>query len=263
MYVSRMRERVRAWRPDVPGVHEVLHAEFVEHAYPAHTHDEWTLLLIDAGEVSYGLDGAARRAPAGTVTLLPPHIAHDGRAATPGGFRKRVVYLDAGWLPADVAGRSVDSPVLPGLAPAARALHAVIGRPGDELGAETALARIRGAALAHLRRARPRPVVNDGAARRLRELLDEHTIEGLRLADAAAALETTPAILARSFTRAYGITPHRYLTGRRVDRARHLLTTGLAPADAAIASGFYDQAHLTRHFRGLLGVTPAAYARGG
>jgi AraC-like DNA-binding protein len=258
-----MRERVRAWRPDVPGVHEVLHAEFVEHAYPAHTHEEGALLRIDTGEVAYGLDGAARRAPAGTVTLLPPHVAHDGRAASPGGFRKRVVYLDAGWLPAEVVGRSVDSPVVPGLAPAARVLHAVIGRPGDELEAETALARIREAVLAHLRRARPRALVDDRLARRLRDLLDENTVAGLRLADAATVLGTTSAVLARSFVRAYGITPHRYLTGRRVDRARHLLTAGLAPAEAAVASGFYDQAHLTRHFRGLLGTTPAAYARGG
>ena len=42
-------ERVHAWRPDVPGVDEVLHAHFTEHAYPAHTHEHWTLLLVDTG----------------------------------------------------------------------------------------------------------------------------------------------------------------------------------------------------------------------
>ena len=40
---------VQAWRPDVPGVSEVLHAYFPDHAYPLHTHDTWTLLLVDAG----------------------------------------------------------------------------------------------------------------------------------------------------------------------------------------------------------------------
>ena len=50
-----MRERVRAWRPTVPGVHEVLHAEFVDHVYPAHTHDEWVELsqVEQAAEVLF------------------------------------------------------------------------------------------------------------------------------------------------------------------------------------------------------------------
>src|SRR5689334_11558137 len=46
LYVSCMTERVTAWRPGVPLVQEVLHATFAEHAYPAHTHDAWTVLSI-------------------------------------------------------------------------------------------------------------------------------------------------------------------------------------------------------------------------
>ena len=40
-------DTVRAWKPPVPGVREVLHARHVEHAYPIHTHDVWTVLLVD------------------------------------------------------------------------------------------------------------------------------------------------------------------------------------------------------------------------
>lgn len=50
---------------------------------------------------------------------------------------------------------------------------------------------------------------------------------------------------------------------RRVDRARRLLLAGRAPADVAGATGFYDQAHLTRHFKRLVGVTPGRYRAGG
>ncbi|CAN5467109.1 hypothetical protein BH09ACT12_BH09ACT12_27470 [soil metagenome] len=65
----------------------------------------------------------------------------------------------------------------------------------------------------------------------------------------------------RSFSAAYGIAPHRYLTGRRLDRARRLLLAGESPASVAAAVGFHDQPHLTRHFGRFLGVTPSAYAR--
>jgi hypothetical protein len=67
-------ERVHAWRPAVPGVGEVLHARFTQHAYPAHTHDLWTVLLVDTGGVSYDLDRRPQEAPAGSLTLLPPHV---------------------------------------------------------------------------------------------------------------------------------------------------------------------------------------------
>jgi AraC-like DNA-binding protein len=53
---------------------------------------------------------------------------------------------------------------------------------------------------------------------------------------------------------------HRYLVGRRFDAARRLLA-GERPADVAVAVGFHDQAHLTRHFRLLLGVPPGEYVR--
>ena len=67
--------------------------------------------------------------------------------------------------------------------------------------------------------------------------------------------------LARSFTRRFGVSPHAYVIGRRIDLARGLLLQGARPADVATMAGFYDQAHLTRHFKRHTSATPAAYAR--
>jgi AraC-like DNA-binding protein len=106
-------------------------------------------------------------------------------------------------------------------------------------------------------------VVRDaGVAERLRELLDASVPSGLSLVDAAARLGRSPAYLVRAFTREYGLPPHRYLTGRRLDLARRLLLDGSPPAAVATAAGFYDQSHLTRHFTRLLGTTPSRYAAG-
>ena len=53
---------IRAWRPAVPGVAEVFHARFTDHAYPMHAHADWTLLIIDSGVVGYDLDRHAHLA---------------------------------------------------------------------------------------------------------------------------------------------------------------------------------------------------------
>jgi transcriptional regulator GlxA family with amidase domain len=57
------------------------------------------------------------------------------------------------------------------------------------------------------------------------------------------------------------MTSHAYLTQTRVRRAKPLLRAGLPAGQVAVETGFYDQAHLTRHFEQIVGLTPARYAR--
>ncbi len=101
-------------------------------------------------------------------------------------------------------------------------------------------------------------------AARLRELLDARVVEGITLEEASARLgHSHPTHLIRSFRKAYGLPPHVYLTGRRVALARGLLLAGAGPAEAAAEAGFYDQAHLARHFARHVGTSPARFARSG
>lgn len=254
-----------AWRPPVAGIHEVFHARFADHAYPSHTHDAWTLLIIDAGAVRYDLDRREHGAVESLVTLLPPHVAHDGRSVRPEGFRKRVLYLGGELLPDELIGAAVDRPGLvdPVLRRRVHHLHdALIHR--DDLEAESRMALVGERLRQQLRRRVSAPMDrrDPGLAGRLRELVDARTPQGITLDEASRLLGAHPTHLVRSFTREYGMPPHRYLTGRRVDLARRLLLAGRPAAEVAGLAGFYDQPHLTRHFTRMLGVGPAAYARG-
>jgi hypothetical protein len=79
-----------------------------------------------------------------------------------------------------------------------------------------------------------------------------------------SATGTVPERTAQSrFVRAVGL-PHRKL--QLIERARHaarLLRAGAAIADVVCGAGYYDQPHLTRALRQLIGYTPAELARGG
>jgi AraC-like DNA-binding protein len=256
---------VVAWRPGVRGLTEVLHARFTDHAYPAHTHDAWTLLLVDDGAVRYDLDRHAHGASPAAVTLLPPGVPHDGRSQFPGGFRKRVLYLEPATLGADRIGPAVDRPALADdvLRHRVSRLHAALRPRTEVLEAESRLAFVLERLSQHLDGvvAPGTPVHDARVADGLRQLLDARTVEGVDLAGAAARFGVSPTHLVRAFTRRHGLPPHRYLIGRRIDRARRLLLDGAPAAEVATATGFYDQAHLTRHFRRMLATTPAAYAR--
>jgi AraC-like DNA-binding protein len=254
-----------AWRPHVKGIEEVFHARFVDHAYPQHTHDAWTLLIVDTGTIRYGLDRHEHGSTDHDVTLLPPHVPHDGRTVTATGFRKRVIYIEPDLLTG--VGAAVDNPTLrdPVLRDRVHRLHAVLSRrSGEEFEAESRLAFIVERIQAHLLRSRVEtpPTRDRRLACELRGLVDAHIDTGLTLDQARTILHADPAHLVRTFTSEFGMPPHKYLTGRRIERARRLLLDGMRPADVAASVGFYDQSHLNRHFKRMLATTPARYADG-
>ena len=139
---SRDAPTVRAWKPPIPGVREVLHARFTDHAYPLHTHDAWTVFIVDDGVVRYDLGRHDRLAEPSMVSVLPPHVAHDGRPARAGGYRKRVIYLEPDVLGEALIGRSIDRPDVraTGLRGEVARLHDALAGADDALDAETRLA---------------------------------------------------------------------------------------------------------------------------
>lgn len=259
-------DAVRAWRPAVAGVREVLHAQWRAHSYPVHTHDTWTLLLVDDGAIGYALDRHERSASPLGVTLLPPHVPHDGHPATSRGFRKRVLYLDECVLDGRLTGRAVDGPFLvdDALRAEVHRLDRALARDERREGEER-LAVVAERLSWHLRR-RDLPPSGPPAgviARTARDWFDADPANAPTVTEVAAALGVSSAHLIRTFTRTFGIPPHRYVVGRRLDIARRRLLDGEDAAAVAVSSGFYDQAHLSRHFTRLLATTPARYRRRG
>lgn len=66
----------------------------------------------------------------------------------------------------------------------------------------------------------------------------------------------------RHFLHATGITHRRMLTIQRARRATMLLREGVSISDTVQQSGYFDQAHLTRSLKTLMGVTPVEVRRG-
>lgn len=257
--------QVRAWRPGIGGVVEVLHAYFPSHTYPTHTHDAWTVLIVDEGAVQYDLDHREHGLAQAQVSVLPPNVPHDGRSVRPEGFRKRVLYLEPDRLGDGLVGAAVDQPELvdPDLRRRIHQLHGVLADGREELEAQSRLTLIEERLEQHLRKRVTDPTDHRdaGVASRLREVLDGHLPTGITLDEASKLVHAHPAHLVRAFSREYGMPPHRYLTGRRVDLARRYLLKGRPAAEVALLAGFYDQSHLNRHFRKMLGVSPSRFVR--
>ena len=100
-------------------------------------------------------------------------------------------------------------------------------------------------------------------ARRLRRVLDyidTHLGETVTIAMLADVACLSPYHFARAFKAATGTAPHRYLTDRRIEHAKFLITEGQhLLVEIAEICGFSSQAHLARWFKRIVGTTPGEY----
>jgi AraC-like DNA-binding protein len=102
--------------------------------------------------------------------------------------------------------------------------------------------------------------LSPGAMRRVREYVEVYLGESIDLSMLAGVAGLSVHHFARQFKQSAGVTPHVYLTQKRVERAREMLVqTNLSLAEIAFAVGFFDQGHLARHFRHMLGTTPREF----
>ena len=96
--------------------------------------------------------------------------------------------------------------------------------------------------------------------RRVREYVEVHLSESVDLTILAAVAGLSVHHFARQFKQTAGVTPHYYLTQKRVERAQEMLAkTDLSLSEIAYAAGFSDQSHLARLFRHILGTTPREF----
>src|SRR5271170_1963923 len=76
-------------------------------------------------------------------------------------------------------------------------------------------------------------------ARKVRDYLDAHIAEPLRVADLCALIQRSEAHFSRSFKRTFGESPHTFLIRRRLQRAeQYMLQTDASLSDIALQCGF-------------------------
>jgi AraC-like DNA-binding protein len=236
------------------------------HAFGRHTHDQFGIGLIERGAQKSASGRGVVEASTGDVITVNPGEVHDGKPFDSTGRRWRMLYvaparvLDAARDVAPGANFEFTSPVIRDAVLAARfraLFDAAMACDGGTLQSEAALLTLIAHLLQPARRERPALVAGVATAR---ERIDDNPTAAASLAQLAGEAGLSRYQFLRAFTRLTGLPPHAYLLQRRLQRARQLVCGGMGLAEAAAASGFADQSHMTRCFVRSLGLTPSAFA---
>ena len=116
------------------------------------------------------------------------------------------------------------------------------------------------------KRCRPREAVADPQAaliQRVCERLIEAEERAPTLTELGAEFATSPFHLQRTFKRITGVTPRQYAAAHRVGRLKEALRAESGVAGAVYGSGYGSSSRVYEQTGRVLGMTPAAYGRGG
>ena len=109
---------------------------------------------------------------------------------------------------------------------------------------------------------RKRSALASWQLRRVVDFIEENCLRSIKLQELAELVGLSTSYFSHAFKASTGVPPHQWQMNARIKRVReHLLRFDMSLTDVAMATGFFDQAHLTRVFRQNVGVTPAAWQR--
>ena len=251
--------------PGAPGI-ERAEVRLRSRGFDPHRHDTYGIGVTTSGVQAFRYRGERRICLPGEWHVLHPDETHDGRAATEGGFGYRILYL-APELVRDALGGGalpfVADPVVrpgPAMRLVAPYLEAMDEPVSDLAGAEIAAAAAEALSSLAGHGSDERVTIDLPAMERVRDHLATHVGEQTPAATLEAVAGMDRFAIIRQFRRAFGTTPDRYRTQRRLAVARRAVEAGLPLARVAADCGFADQSHMTRQFHRTYGMTPARWA---
>ena len=252
---------------------DLLHAHFINHQYDRHIHCGYAIGVITQGVEKFWCEGKTYHAPANSIVAVNPYQVHDGSPGIDDGFIYRMFYFspeDYNHALSEIGAENISPPFFPecvindpGLSRQLIRLHYVLETEIEPLLRHEFWVQTMGElAFRHAEFPTATSInrTNFPATFRMHEYLHDNLSSTISLDELAQTAGLSPFQALRRFKASYGMTPHRYLTNIRVFKAQDLLIKGYALADAAAESGFADQAHLTRWYKRIYGITPGKYA---
>ena len=230
----------------------LMRADFSDHAFERHSHEGFAIGVTTYGIQRFRCKGRQYDSRPGDLVL----------------FRYTMWYVPDAFVASCVEGnRYFSSPHAPDrqLADTFSALSSSLTQtPAESLRAESLMRAFLGTMLArHGERPQPGPAraVSAATLARVKDYIRTYHARDITVADLASVAGLSRAHLTRAFTAAYHMPPHVYLNAVRIAQAQALIRVGTPLAAVALECGFADQSHLTRRFKGSVGVTPSAWQK--
>ncbi|MGO3847258.1 MAG: AraC family ligand binding domain-containing protein [Pseudoalteromonas prydzensis] len=251
---------------------EALQASFTRQNFSRHSHEGYTIGLIDCGAQKFYRSGSNHIAPKNSIILVNADQIHNGQTATESGWAYRAMYprpeqFDA--LSQELNGIRCGAPYFDSAVYDNQALtrqlnlllNCLTSNANNQLHTESLFYSVMTQLMLSFKQdcRQLKQLKSTANLTHAQQYLDAFCCEEISLERLAALSHMSPFHFIRQYKKQYGLTPHAYQIQRRILQAKTLLKHGLNVSQTASECGFHDQSHLHHHFKSRLGITPGQY----
>jgi AraC-like DNA-binding protein len=263
-----IENKIKLWRPD-SDAYELLIASGITRSMPRQISQEYMIGVIEQGQANVTYRGKSYNIDGGCFMLLHPGESFSREGSTKHPRTVRMLLAEPQFLKRQISNLKATDTELPQfkhtidsnykIVKAFSKIHRALENASTRLERDCWLQEIVALLLKHCIAEDAQQPLSSQESERIKlvkTLLTERFKENISLDELATHIKLSPYRLNRIFSLEVGIPPHAFLNQIRVRHAKIMLEQGVPIAETAIESGFYDQAHLTRHFKRLMGFTP-------
>ena len=239
----------------------LLSANMTEFSYKRHAHEEYAVGVTLSGIQQYHSNSMLNSSYHSGVMLFNNEQAHDGFAADKRGISYIMLYIPTDLFSEISESKEIfkfSSPIVydKRLAGSILRLADNITQDGDDfLSTELLMDVVKNVSLNN----HDYPIKPDTMVNRAMEMIRDNLGVNIRLDNICKELMVSKYHFIRMFKASMGISPYQFYLSCKLEHARHLLETEMDVYSVMTECGFFDLAHLNRHFKGAYGITALEY----
>lgn len=236
--------------------------------YKKHSHEEYSLGIVDNGKSTFWCEGKITEVSPQNLVLIPPGLIHSCNPHQQSQWKYKMFFIEAGWMQRFFESKGIpalDRPVVSSMTKFSshNALSGMIeplllsASPLEKEASIMAFFEHAVEGMAQVRVCRqelPKLKV-------VKEYLHNNYLKKVTLEELEKISGLNRFTIIRSFKEEFKIPPHTYQTLLRINYAKKLLRQNRQIVDVAYETGFYDQSHFNKVFKGHTGVTPEKYQK--
>jgi AraC-like DNA-binding protein len=236
--------------------------------YKKHSHEEYSLGVIDAGSSSFWYEGKTMGVNPQTVVLIPPGLVHSCNPQPEEQWKYKMLFIEAGWMRRFLENRGIPAFCQPVVRDrvktnSCQALDNMLSRltvPASPLEKEAAVMAFFEQAMEGMETVSQKSQLTElPRLVAIKQYIHENYRRKITLEDLEQVSGLNKFTIIRSFKEEFNIPPHMYQTLLRINNAKKMLRQRRRNIEVACETGFYDQSHFHKVFKSHTGVTPEQY----
>jgi len=237
-------------------------------SYKKHSHEEYSLGIMDGGQSSFWYDGKFAEVCPPTYVFIPPEVVHSCNPLAKSQWRYTMLFVSPTWVHGLADSHIGQNPIHPIIKneldmEVLRGIKTLISSLADgvsPLEKEANLVTLMEQVFHDVKRVTPWAQSKERSnIASVREYLASCFLDRITLDHLAATSGINKYRIIRLFKEEYQIPPHTFQTLLRINYAKRELRKQRPITDIAVESGFYDQSHFCKVFKSHTGVTPEKY----